>query len=78
MTLAEYLKQNRLSMREFGSRFTPPVSTGMVWQWLRWEADPSAQYATAISAKRAAQIERITQGALKRVDIRPDIFADAA
>ena len=65
-------------MKDFAHKFSPPLSTGLIWQWLRWEDDPRNKYATRISAERAVEIERITSGKLNRRDLRPDLFADAA
>lgn len=64
MNLRDYLADQGISQQEFASRLG--VTQGLVWQWLRGR--------TRISAERAVQIERATNQAVTRCDLRPDVF----
>ena len=68
MNLSAYLKRERLSYAAFAKRVG--VSSGLVWQWLNGY--------TAVSALKAKAIEEATDGAVKRHELRPDIFDKAA
>lgn len=63
-----YLDKNRLSQEQFGALIG--VSQGLVWQWLNER--------TQITAERAKEIEEKTNGAIKRHELRPDLFEKAA
>lgn len=60
-----YMRRHKLSQRQFADRLG--ISRGMVWQWLNGYS--------SVTAERAKQIEDVTGGAVKRSDIRPDVFA---
>lgn len=64
MNIPAYLKEHDLSQEAFANMLG--VSPGLVWQWLDGR--------TRITAERAREIERKTRGAIKRHDLRPDIF----
>lgn len=74
--LEQYLKKHSLSQKQLADRFVPPVSQGLIWQWLAWLDD--RPHGTRITAERAIEIERITQSELKREDLRPDVFGKQA
>ena len=63
MNIATYIKKNRLSQSEFGKLIG--VTQGMVWQWL---------HGKQVSAESAVKIDQITEGAIARHELRPDIF----
>jgi DNA-binding transcriptional regulator YdaS (Cro superfamily) len=63
--LRAYLKRHGLSQQEFATQLD--VSQGMVWQWLNRRR--------RVTAERAKQIEQVTGGAVKRTELRPDVFA---
>lgn len=54
MDLNEFLTKHALTQSQFGQKFDPPVSQGLVHQWLKG--------ITNITLARALQIERITNG----------------
>lgn len=56
MELGTYLKQNGVTQAAFASRFEPPVTQGLVSQWLRGE--------TRMTLDQALQAARITMGAV--------------
>lgn len=62
MKLSEYL--GTTSQAELGSLLN--VSQSVVSQWLRGE--------TRITAERAIQIEKATNGKVSREELRPDLF----
>jgi DNA-binding transcriptional regulator YdaS (Cro superfamily) len=64
MSISTYLDRVGLSRREFAARVG--VSTEAVRLWQAGERLPSA--------KRAIAIERLTDGAVSRAELRPDIF----
>lgn len=68
MDIRAYLKKHRLSQQAFGDLIG--VSQGLVWQWLNGRLP--------VKPERAKQIEQATRGAIKRHDLRPDIFDKAA
>lgn len=63
MDLDEYVRQNgqTATARLLG------VTQGLVWQWLNER--------TRITAERAVQIEKATDGAVTRAELRPDLFS---
>lgn len=67
-TLAAYLEEKEITQTAFAEKLG--VSQGAVWQWLNG--------VTEISPKRARQIEKVTRGAVRAVDLRPDIFEELA
>ncbi|WP_454710981.1 helix-turn-helix domain-containing protein [Cupriavidus nantongensis] len=54
MELSSYLKQKGLTQAAFAAMFEPPVSQGLVSQWLRGE--------TRMTLDQALQTVRITEG----------------
>ena len=68
MDIPAYLKKYGLSQQEFANQLK--VSQGLVWQWINGR--------TRIKAERAKQIEEVTGGAIRRRDLRPDLFDRAA
>lgn len=66
MKLSEYLATT--SQAELGSLLN--VSQSVVSQWLRGE--------TRITAERAIQIEKATNGKVSREELRPDLFERAS
>lgn len=74
--LAAYLEKHGLSQDDFAKKFLPPVSQGLVWQWLKWLENP--QKGTRITAERAKEIEIITEGEVTRHDTRPDLYEERA
>jgi DNA-binding transcriptional regulator YdaS (Cro superfamily) len=62
-----YLDKNSLSQEAFGNLIG--VSQGLVWQWMNGH--------TQITAERAIEIEEKTKGAIKRHELRPDLYAKA-
>lgn len=76
MDLKTYLEEQGLSQEDFAKRFTPPVTQGLVWQWLEWMKNPDK--GTRVTAERAKEIETITGGAVSRHELRPDLFEAAA
>lgn len=72
MKLGAYLKKYELSQEEFAKKFNPPVSQGLIWQWLSWIEDDSK--GTRITAERAVEIEVITDGEVPRHEHRPDLY----
>ena len=66
MDLGAYLEKHGLTQEEFAKRLTPPVSQGLVWQWLNGR--------TRVRPERARAIERITKGEVRAHELRPDVF----
>lgn len=67
MDIPSYLQKQAMSQAEFGKKLG--VTQGAVWQWIEGE--------TRITAERARQIERVTRGAIKARELRPDVFGTA-
>jgi|GEM_PF-710553 len=65
MELAKYIRST-LGVTQASFAKELGVSQGLVWQWLNGR--------TKITPERAKQIELITQGAVTRHDILPDLF----
>lgn len=68
MQIAAYLKKHNISQEAFAKSLG--VSKGLVWQWLNGR--------TAITGERAVQIERITNGAIKRQHLLPELYRGMA
>lgn len=68
MDIRAYLDKHRLSQEQFGKLLGK--SQGLVWQWLNGR--------TQITAEMANTIEERTKGAIKRHELRPDLFAKRA
>lgn len=66
MKLAEYLEKNGISQDEFARRLDPPVSQGLVWQWLNGR--------TQITLEQAKKIVRASDGEVTPFDCMPDTF----
>ena len=64
MDLKTYLADPARSQTEFARRLG--VSQGLVWQWIDGR--------TRITAERAIQIERATDGVVSRQELRPDLY----
>ena len=64
MDIRSYLEAKQLSQDQFAK--IAGVSQGLVWQWLNRR--------TTITAERAIDIERKTDGTVTRYDLRPDVF----
>ncbi len=65
MELAKYIRSTiGVTQASFAKELG--VSQGLVWQWLNGR--------TKITPERAKQIEQVTQGAVTRHDIWPDLF----
>ncbi|USE78936.1 helix-turn-helix domain-containing protein [Cupriavidus gilardii] len=60
MHLGSYLKQRGLTQAEFAAMFDPPVTQGLVSQWLRGES--------RMTLDQALQTLRITDGAVAPED----------
>lgn len=76
MKLRAYLEKHGLSQEDFAKRFDPPVSQGLVWQWLQWLDDETK--GTRITAERAKEIETITGSEVTRHALRPDLYEERA
>lgn len=66
--IRQYIAKRGLSQKEFGNLVG--VSQGMVSQWLTG--------ARPISPESALAIEQKTKGAVRKHELRPDIFASVA
>ena len=64
MDITAYLKAKELSQEAFAKQIG--VSQGLVWQWISGK--------TRITAERAIEIEEKTDGAIRREQLRPDVF----
>jgi DNA-binding transcriptional regulator YdaS (Cro superfamily) len=65
MQLVDYIKSTpKVTQASFAEALG--VSQGLVWQWLNGR--------TKITAERAKQIEKLTQGAVMRHELLPDVF----
>ncbi len=69
MKLDEYLNKNGLSQAEFGKKLTPPVSQGLVSQWING--------GTRVTLDNALEIERVTDGSVTVRDCA-EMFQKAA
>ena len=74
--IEKYLEKHSLTQEEFGKKVGDGVSQGMVWQWSEWLKNPKK--GTRITAERAMEIEAATNGEIKRAELRPDLFKEAA
>jgi DNA-binding transcriptional regulator YdaS (Cro superfamily) len=68
MNLHEYLSQANRSQADFAKALN--VTQGMVWQWLNDKRPIAAHHCRAI--------ERLTDGAVTAVELRPDVFGDGS
>lgn len=69
MNLASYRKEHSLSQAKLAERMTAagfPATQSLVSQWESGEV--------VIPPERCAQVEQVTGGAVRREDLRPDIF----
>lgn len=64
MRISEYLERHNLSQLDFARRLG--VSQGLVWQWMEGR--------TKVTAERALQIEKHTDGEVTRHELRPDLY----
>lgn len=64
MNLREYLDNTETSQADFATKLG--VSQGLIHQWLKG--------LTKITPEKAKAIEMATEGAIKRHELRPDIF----
>jgi DNA-binding transcriptional regulator YdaS (Cro superfamily) len=71
MTLIEFRKQARLSQEKFAARLVAAGYQATQALISQWEAGT-----TALSAERCVQIEVVTNGAVTRKELRPDLFGD--
>lgn len=70
MNLTEYREQHEMTQAEFAEAMTQagyPTTQALVSHWERGKV--------TIPAKRAIQIEEVTDGAVSRVTLRPDLWA---
>jgi len=56
MTLVEYLATHRISQAEFAKKFSPPITQGLVSQWINGT--------TRVTLDKALEIESLTGGAV--------------
>ena len=75
MNISSYIKENRLTQKKFGALVG--VSPGMVWQWIALEKGRPGRLAR-VTAEKAIEIEKATNGLVSREELRPDIFMEAA
>lgn len=71
MTLSQLRKKCRLSQARLAQLLTEagfPATQTLVSQW--------ETGAVTLTAERCVQIERVTAGAIRRIDLRPEIFGD--
>lgn len=66
MNIAQFLDQSQISQAAFAE--SVGVSQSMVWQWIEGRRP--------VPEKRCTRIERITNGAVTRQDLRPDDWAE--
>lgn len=64
MNLAEWLKQPGNTQEKLGAMLTPPVTQGAIGHFMR----------KRVPAERVLQIERATEGAVTRYEMRPDLY----
>jgi len=62
MNIAQYLEHSQVSQSAFAALVG--VSQSMVWQWIEGRRP--------VPEKRCARIERLTNGAITRQELRPD------
>ena len=67
MRLKKYIELNRLTQEQFAKQVG--VTQAAVCQWLS---------GARITAERAIDIEKKTAGAVKRHELRPDLFSKGA
>lgn len=67
MDIPTYLLTKQISQAEFAKRLE--VTQGFVHQIIKGKS--------RITAERAIQIEQVTDGAITRAELRPDLFAEA-
>lgn len=65
MKLTDYLNKHGVTHKQLAGRI--PCSEGLVWQWIVGRQ--------RITAERAIDIERATDGHVSRNDLRPDVFS---
>ena len=70
MDIRTYLAKHGLSQEQFSEKMN--VSQGLIWQWIQWQENPKK--GTRITAERAVEIEKITDGEINRHDLRPDLY----
>lgn len=73
MDILTYRKTKELSQAAFAALLTAkgvPTTQALVSQW--------EQGATTITAERAVDIERATDGEVRRGDLRPDLWPENA
>ena len=68
MNLPAYLEKHQLTQEQFAKKLG--VSQGLVWQWLSGKQ--------TITAERAVEIEKETDGEISKHDLRPDLWERAA
>lgn len=68
MYLKKYLERKKLTQAQFAKQVG--VSQGAVCQWISGKS--------RITAERAKEIEEKTKKAIKRHELRPDLFSKAA
>lgn len=64
MDIKAYLEKHQLSQEQFAKQIG--VSQGLVWQWIEGR--------TRITAERAVEIEKKTEGEITRHALRPDLY----
>lgn len=64
--LADFLQVQGISQAEFARRLDPPVSPGLVWQWLNGRTD--------ITVEQAKRIVAATNGEVTAHDCIPEFF----
>ena len=67
MRIDQYLKKHAMSQEAFAKSLG--VTQGLVWQWVSGRQ--------RVTAERAIAIERATDAAIMRHELRPDIFGPA-
>jgi DNA-binding transcriptional regulator YdaS (Cro superfamily) len=72
MNLPEFLSQPDMSQQKFADILG--VTQSAVSQWLQWIADDKR--GTRITAERALEIEKATDGAVTRHELRADVFGE--
>lgn len=68
MQLHTYLKKHQITQESFAK--TLGVSKGLVWQWLNGR--------TRITGQWAVEIERVTDGEVKRQHLLPELYRGMA
>jgi len=71
MDIATFRKAKNLSQAAFAALLTDagsPATQSLVSQW--------EQGSTTITAERAVEIERATDGEIRRGELRPDLWTD--